>query len=463
MAPCDRGSVVIRVVTAQSPASAPVARKLGRVFRSRTIPRLAGAALAAGLPLLSGCAAPPPEPLPSPAARPEPTPPLHPAIHLADVTARDWQPADLATAMALLDDREPWEDHGRPLTLARHPAEKHLAGKVVVLDPGHGGKADVAGYKRGPTGVREAEMNLRVAKLLRRLLEDAGATVLLTREGETSAAADDRLPDTHARRAAIANEAQRPDGGVGADLFLSLHHNAAGSPEANYPSVWFHGEVDWSEPSLDAALAIGERLGAELRCSQVGKTGILMSDQQMYRKGFAVLRHARVPAVLLESSFFTDPAEEQRLRDAVYNLREAYAVYLGLVEYFQGGRPTQTTPELARDVDALVITTTLDDGLPAWWGSDRQRILSSTIAVYVDGKRVPAEYDPATKRLTARVEVSADGSVAMLRVHHANLYKHHNWPQRYRVSVGADGEMAATPWHNRHAGEVSPAAASTDR
>ncbi|MBK8975197.1 MAG: N-acetylmuramoyl-L-alanine amidase [Planctomycetes bacterium] len=365
-------------------------------------------------------------------------------------------PTPLDEAMSWLDRRDPFEDHARPLSIPRHPAEKYLAGKVIVLDPGHGGKADVPGYKRGPTGVREAEVNLRVAHLLRRLLEDAGAHVALTRESEVSDAADDRLPDTHRRRAEIANSYPRPDGGTGADLFISLHHNAASKPEANYPSVWFHGEADWSEPALDAALPVGHRLGAELRCSGVGRTGILMSDQQMYASGFAVLRHARVPAFLVEASFFSNPDEEQRLRDAAYNLREAYAIYLGLVEWAYGGRPTQSIPAVTLADGTLTITAKLDDGLPGWWGADRQRTLDSTIAVYVDGRRVFATFDPATKVVTAdapwRSDASPDRSLE-LRVHHANLYKHHNWPQRYAVRLAADGTATVTPMAGRHAGE----------
>ncbi len=409
-----------------------------------------------------GCAAPertapPAAAVAEPEAPPGTSAPASPAAHLADVTTAGWTPAELDAALALLDARDAWEDHGRPLSLPRHPAEKHLAGMLVVLDPGHGGKADVAGYKRGPTGVREAEMNLRVAKLLRRLLVDAGASVLLTREGETSEAADDRLPDTHARRAAIANEAVREDGSVGADLFISLHHNAAGSPEANYPSVWFHGEADWSEVGLDVAKYVGHRLGAELRCSGVAKTGILMSDQQMYARGFAVLRHATVPAFLIEASFFTHPQEEQRLRDAVYNLREAYAIYLGLVEYAYGGRPTQSTPEVEVVDGELRLSTKLDEGLPGWWGSDRQRTLDSTVCVYVGDERAERiAFDPATKRLTASHRVPASlepgDSPLVVEIHHANLYKHHNWPQRYRVEFDEAGQASVRGGAPRSAG-----------
>jgi N-acetylmuramoyl-L-alanine amidase len=367
--------------------------------------------------------------------------------HLANVMMPGWQPVALDEALAKLDARGVWQDHGRPLSVPRHPAEKYLSGMIIVLDPGHGGRADAKGYKRGPTGVREAEMNLRVAKLLRRLLEDAGVTVTLTREGEVSEAADDRLEDTHFRRAEIANKHPRPGGGFGADLLISLHHNASSRPEANYPSVWFHGEADWSEPALDVARYIGHRLGAELRAHEVGLTSVLMSDQQMYKRGFAVLRHAKVPAILTESSFFTEPHEEQRLRDAAYNLREAYAIYLGLVEYAYGGRPTQSAPKLSLDGGELVIRTTLSEGLPEWWGHERQRILSSTIAVYLEGERILARYDAKSKQLEARVPVP-DPLPALpleLRIHHANIYKHHNWPQRYQISLSQDGVRLDEP------------------
>ncbi|MEM6570782.1 MAG: N-acetylmuramoyl-L-alanine amidase [Planctomycetota bacterium] len=389
----------------------------------------------------------------APRAAPEP------ASHLGDVTAEGWEPADLDEAMALLESRDDhaWEDHGRPLRVPRHPAEKVLQGWVVALDPGHGGKADSPGYKRGPTGVREAEMNLRVAKLLRRLLEDAGAQVLLTREGETSEAADDRLDDTLKRRAEIANDAPRANGGVGADLFISLHHNASSKPTTNYPSIWFHGEADAAEVALDAALAVGHRIGAELRCSGVGVTSVLMNDRQMFKSGFGVLRHARVPAFLVESSFFSHPDEEQRLRDALYNLREAYAIYLGLVEYAYGGRPTQTLPTVEITDERIEVTTMLDEGLPDWWGADRQRVLSSTMTVTLDGKRLDVTYDPATRTLMATGERSREAAEEhALSIHHANLYKHHNWPQRYRVRISPDDSVDVQPTQAPHAAGPLP-------
>src|SRR5690606_11080612 len=67
-------------------------------------------------------------------------------------------PATLEAALAMLEARDAWQAHP-PIHLPRHPAERFLRGWVIVRDPGHGGDAHRAGYKRGSTGEREAEMN----------------------------------------------------------------------------------------------------------------------------------------------------------------------------------------------------------------------------------------------------------------------------------------------------------------
>src|SRR5688572_17098879 len=302
------------------------------------------------------------------------------------------EPMSLREAMRLIDDRDAWTDHPI-LNVPRHPAEKFLQGMIICLDPGHGGEdggdnsKQPPGYKAGPTGVKEAHMNLRVAHLLRRLLVDAGATVVMTREGDDTIGLRER--------AEIANDVARPDGTRGADLFISIHHNAVGKPQTNYTSVWYHGSVDNNEVELDVAKYIGHALGREMR-TDVARTSPVLSSQLMYPTGFGVLRACHVPAILLECSFYTNPAEEQRLRDAGYNLREAYAIYVGLCEYAYGGRPTQSTPLVTSGGEMVRVTSTLSEGLPNWWGSDRARIVTSTIAVLVNGARVPFTFDATT-------------------------------------------------------------------
>lgn len=335
-------------------------------------------------------------------------------------------PPTLEETVALLDRREDWT-YRRPVQTPRHPAEKYLAGWTIVLDPGHGGDAHIPNYKRGPTGVREAEINWRVATLLARLLRDAGVNVILTRNGDEDVSLE--------RRAEIANEAIRADGGVGADLFISLHHNGTRRPEVNYTSVWYHGEGDWSLASLDVARYLTHRIAAALR-TEVGYTSPLMSDRQMYNSGFAVLRHTCVPAILLESSFHTNPDEEQRLTNPLHNLAEAFAIYEGLCEYAYGGRPTQRIAQAQGQGDGVRVSFDLDDGLPSgWWGSDRRGPLESTITATWNGRRIAHEYDRASRRLTVTVP-AGDGR---LEIAHQNIFKHHNWPRRYQVTRQGGG------------------------
>ena len=62
--------------------------------------------------------------------------------------------------------------------------------------------------------------------------------------------------------------------GRGRTLFISLHHNASSRESANFTSVWYHGECDWSEVSLDVAKYVGHQLGMQMR-TQVAVTSPL--------------------------------------------------------------------------------------------------------------------------------------------------------------------------------------------
>src|SRR5688572_25350260 len=120
----------------------------------------------------------------------------------AVITEFTTQPAtrnvlDVSAAFALIDSRDNWETLP-PVMIPRDPAEKFLKGLVIVIDPGHGGtdggniSTRPAGYKAGRGGEREANINLRVALLLERLLKDAGVHVTMTRHGDDSLSLTER-------------------------------------------------------------------------------------------------------------------------------------------------------------------------------------------------------------------------------------------------------------------------------
>lgn len=286
-----------------------------------------------------------------------------------------------------------------------------LKGVRILLDPGHGGLAHRRGYKRGPTGVREAEMNLRVANYLRDFLESVGAVVKLTREDDS----DSSLRD----RAKMASQ-------WGADLFISLHHNAAGRKTANYTTVWYHAGVDDRPSDLDLARYLSFGLHDALALPDIAFVP-LKSDQLMYARGFSILRHSEVTVALTETSFFSHPGEEQRLRDPHYSLLEAYGLFVGLAQYAASGLPRveMVEPADATAAPGSELVFVLDDGLRKRksWGSERSMILAETIQVRINGQELPHTFTNEGYRLTVNLPSDLAAGEAQLDVRFHNKMK----------------------------------------
>lgn len=199
------------------------------------------------------------------------------------------------------------------------PTESVLQGKVICLDPGHGGTAETDNYRVGPAGEREEWVNLRVALLLKEMLEARGARVVMSRTED--------VPVGLKQRADLAVEND-------ADVFLSIHHNATADPSVNFPIIYFHANVSENQASVELGRCVARRLRKALFA---GKTPVsLVSDHVIFPGGgTAVLRHSYgIPGVIGEASFFSNPEEEQRLKDPAYNRKEAEAYVAALEDFF---------------------------------------------------------------------------------------------------------------------------------
>lgn len=311
------------------------------------------------------------------------------------------------------------------------PYAKYLQGVKICIDPGHGGDAHKRAFKRGPTGVREAEMNLRTAKYLREFLKAAGADVKLTRE--------DDVDSSLKKRAEVANQ-------WGADIFFSLHHNAIGNkPKTNYTTVWYHGEVDDRPANLDLARYLYGALEEDLALDSVVSLP-LKTDFLMYDTGFGVLRHAKVTAALTESSFYTNPQQEQLLRRPAYNLKEAYALFRGLAQYVAAGLPRATIVVPADGTvprsGPVAVEVQLEDGhrVRGGWGADRKLILSDTVAIRVNGDLVHYDFDAETRVVRFELtESQRGGSEVVLDIQFQNLMKNSVINPRHTLRVAASG------------------------
>jgi N-acetylmuramoyl-L-alanine amidase len=249
------------------------------------------AILAAGLclQLLAGCAG-----LPRPAPSPAPPPP---------VVLRPRPGYDrLADSLAAVD-------------------ATGLAGRRVVVDPGHGGFFPGA---LGIHGLTEAEVNLGVALRLRDLLAARGAQVLLTRTEDRDflTPADSSLRSDLAERARLANA-------FAPDLFLSIHHNAdaGGLHDVNETQTYY--KLGDEGPSLEAA--------QDVHRSLVRNVGI--EKNKVVPGNYFVVRSSDAPALLTETSYITDPDVEERLRLPENQQLEAEALFIGLARYFSRPLP----------------------------------------------------------------------------------------------------------------------------
>jgi N-acetylmuramoyl-L-alanine amidase len=198
-----------------------------------------------------------------------------------------------------------------------------IAGKTIVLDPGHGGEETGA---VGPGGHIEKDIDLAVALQLKPLLEQAGARVIMTRTADARVLPAERAGDASssvertqmdlAARSAIANAA-------GADLYLSIHSNGGAPGEGGTESYW-------ASNNLNAPLSrhLAELTQAELL------SAFHLTDRGAKQRPFNVIRMSDAPAALVEMAFLTDWAEERLLASPEGQAAAAAALARAIQRYF---------------------------------------------------------------------------------------------------------------------------------
>ncbi|OZM57822.1 hypothetical protein CIB95_05535 [Lottiidibacillus patelloidae] len=178
-----------------------------------------------------------------------------------------------------------------------------LKGKTIVLDPGHGGRDSGA---IGVTGITEKTLTLSTAKLLAKALKEAGATVILTHNGERYVSLENRVITAHYNNA---------------DAFISIHFNSSfDSSAGGITTYYFKNTTD-------------KRLAEAIHKQLIAKTGLRDRD---YRYGnYHVLRRNKQPSVLLELGFISKGTEEALVKTNSYQQTAADAIFQGLINYFK--------------------------------------------------------------------------------------------------------------------------------
>lgn len=171
----------------------------------------------------------------------------------------------------------------------------------ICIDPGHGG-ADPGAV--GPTGLKEKDVNLAVGLKLAELLKPI-AEVKLTRTKDIAVSLKDR--------AQIANS-------WGAGYFISVHSNSFTDRKVGGVETWAY-----------APGGNGEKLAKAVQPELVKATGFANRGIK-FNSRFAVLRDTKAPAILTESGFISNPAEEKLLKTAAFREKIAKAIAQGVAK-----------------------------------------------------------------------------------------------------------------------------------
>jgi N-acetylmuramoyl-L-alanine amidase len=295
---------------------------------------------------------------------------------------------------------------------------EYLLGKKIFIDPGHGGE------DRRSVGVNklvvEADINLAVALALRDFFREAGVEVIMSRDRDMTVDLKER--------SYMANRS-------GADLFISIHHNApgqAGGHWVNYTSTYYHAkETDYEyEPSeRDLARYIQRDLAYAMRNSGgLGSFDGTYSDYNIYPgAGFSVLRVTEIPSVLVECGFFTNPFEEQRLALEEFNKIQAWGIFRGICRYFAAGVPEI---RLLNDPEKIIGSSNLSFSI-----TDKSGINPASIKVYFDSTAYNNfSIDETNRLLTVSLDQIASGE-HVIRIIAANKNNNYAFPYHQKILI----------------------------
>ncbi len=170
----------------------------------------------------------------------------------------------------------------------------------VTVNPGHFPGIDPGAI--GPNGVREADVALSIGRRCAQYLREAGHDVQLV------------------QRASLLNICRETDES-GAELFVSIHCNAATDPRARGFEVWIYRHAS------EKAKELAERVRG-----RIAETFPALTDRGIKESGFYVLKHTACSACLVETAFISNPGEENFLTDPAVQDGYARAIADGIMD-----------------------------------------------------------------------------------------------------------------------------------
>ncbi|SFB61146.1 N-acetylmuramoyl-L-alanine amidase [Cohnella sp. OV330] len=195
-----------------------------------------------------------------------------------------------------------------------------LTGKTVVLDAGHGG---VDGGAVSRDGLIEKDINMALVLQLRDYLQQAGAVVYLTREGDHDLAGSEVKGYSKRKTQDLINRTATING-KNPYLALTIHMNSV-------PSAKWSGAQTFYYPSNAEGARLATLVQAEIRESVGNTNRVALTKDNVY-----LLKALKMPAALVEVGFLSNPEESRLLAGKAYQTKVAAALYRGILRYAEG-------------------------------------------------------------------------------------------------------------------------------
>ncbi|GGG07339.1 germination-specific N-acetylmuramoyl-L-alanine amidase [Paenibacillus abyssi] len=198
-----------------------------------------------------------------------------------------------------------------------------LSGKVIAIDAGHGG---IDGGAVSKQGLVEKDLNLAIALYLRDYLQEAGALVYLTREGDYDLA-QEGTPAYKRRKTEDLLQRVQMIKDYKADAAISVHMNSIPQERWSGAQTFYYPNHPDNE-SLAALIQeeIKRNLENTSRAAKTVNTVYLLKAIE------------EIPTALVEAGFLSNSSEAQRLGDAEYQRQVAASIYQGILRFFSGER-----------------------------------------------------------------------------------------------------------------------------
>lgn len=197
-----------------------------------------------------------------------------------------------------------------------HTLSELIKNKTIIIDAGHG-IPDCGALAKD--GTKEMELNLQIARKVKKILQEKGFNIIMTRNNNYSLSkseTNNKRSDLSKRKSIVANS----DG----DIFISIHMNYF--PEEKYSGAQVFFNECMEENSI-LATSIQNNL---IEIADPDNTRSSKADNSIY-----ILKNSPIPSVLIECGFLSNSGETEKLKTKEYQNRLTKAIYFGIIKYFK--------------------------------------------------------------------------------------------------------------------------------